>query len=210
MENLTEQDHKKIRTAIKDAEKKTSAEIFAVLALQSDDYRFIATFFLSLWIFIASFLLAIWLLWKGYNVELIQFTLAQLAAFVFGYLLILIFPSLAVLMTPRSIKHKRARANGINQFLAHGIHNTRDRTGILVFVSYQERYAEILVDTAIEEKVGQEFWLEQIQKLVQQCKEDQITKGYVETIKAAGEHLKRPFPRGRKKLNELEDKMIVI
>lgn len=207
---FSQADHQAMRTCIKNAEKKTSAEIFAVLAHQSDDYRFVGMFFISFWIFAVSVLLSIWLLWNGYNISLIQFTIAQLLAFVVGYFSMLLIPSLASNSTPRIIKHKRARANGINQFLAHGIHHTKNRTGILIFISLEERYAEILVDTAIEEVIGKEFWLAEVEKLIEYCSKEKVIDGYIETINETGKALSKPFPRGRKKLNQLEDKLIII
>lgn len=208
--DFSEKEHEAIRTAIKKGEKKTSAEIFAVLAKRSDDYRYVAMCFFGFWIFVASVFLALLLGYYTISVSLLHFVTAQLLAFICGYLILRWFPNLAIMFTPLRIKHHRAHLNGIKQFMAHGIHNTKGRTGVLIFVSLEERYAEILVDGEIEKNIGREFWLESVGELIAACKVNDVSAGYVRAIENTCEKLAVKFPRGRKKLNELEDKLIVL
>ena len=42
--------------------------------------------------------------------------------------------------------HARAHAEAMRQFFAQGLHKTEDRTGVLIFASAAERYAEIIAD----------------------------------------------------------------
>lgn len=208
--DISQAEQAKIRKAITKVEKNTSAEVFAVLTNQSDDYLYVASFFLTLWILIISVLLSLWMQWYSYQIPIAYVITAQLASFISGFLLLKLVPKLQIFIAPTKIKHRRARANGIKQFLAHGIHNTKGRTGILVFVSLQERYAEILVDTAIEEKVGRDFWLRRIEALIGQCKKQEVIEGIENTILQSQDTLAEHFPRGRKKLNELDDKLVII
>ena len=55
----------RVPRAIERAEAGTQAEIFAVLAERSDNYRFVAYGFLALWIFIFSAVLALWWQWQA-------------------------------------------------------------------------------------------------------------------------------------------------
>lgn len=207
---FSNKEHDAIRAAIKNGEKKTSAEIFAVLAQRSDDYQFVAMSFFAFWIFIVSVFLILLLGFYSIDVSLLHFVSAQFLAFICGYLILRGFPQLAIMFTPQRIKHHRAHLNGIKQFLAHGIHNTKGRTGVLIFVSLEERYAEILVDGEIENNIGREFWLEAVGELIASCETNKISNGYVRAIETTSEKLAVKFPRGRKKLNELEDKLIII
>jgi hypothetical protein len=50
----------------------------------------------------------------------------------------------------------QAHAEAMHQFLAHGIHLTEHRTGVLIFASVAERYAEIVADSGINAKVQPE------------------------------------------------------
>ena len=233
--NLSQTDLESVPQAIEAAETKTRAEIFAVLAERSDDYRFVAYSFLALWIFLISGVLVLWLSWQGliwqgwmipnggWNGDpqagqdgvfgsrfLAAFVFGQVAALLTGIFMFRLFPSLAVAITPRRIADERARANGIRQFLAHGIHNTAGRTGLLVFISLDERYGEIFVDTAIEEAVGRDFFLDQVRVLVEHCAKGEITDAYVQVITAIGDRLAADFPVLDGDEDELENRFIIL
>lgn len=204
-----------IEKAINKAEKNTSAEIFAVLAEKSDDYRFIGYAFFGFWIFLISLLMGFWFDFgmEGWAFEpllIYQFVGLQLLAFISGVILIRSFPKIGAMIAPVYICHQRAHNNAVNQFFAHGIHNTEGRTGALIFVSLDERYAEIIVDKAIEEKFGHDVFIEQIQKLTELCAKDQIALGYVQTIEFLENLLSESFPPEDKHLNELENKLVII
>ena len=51
------------------------------------------------------------------------------------------------------MKHERAHQEALRQFAAHGLQHTKLRTGVLIFVSVAERYAEVLADAGIDQKV---------------------------------------------------------
>ena len=61
-------------------------------------------------------------------------------------------------LVPRSVKHDRAHRRAVEQFLAQDLHTTVGRTGVLIFVSVAERFAEVLADAAIHERVPQAVW----------------------------------------------------
>ena len=199
-----------VRQAIKKAEKKTSAEIYAVLAERSDDYRFVAASILAFWILAMSILLVLWARWQGLQIGALLLVAAQLSSFLCGLFVMWVIPSIPIMMTPRSIKYRRAHLNAINQFLAHGIHHTSARTGVLIFVSLEERYAEIMVDSAIEKIIGRDHWLDSVAVLIERCKSGEISRGFEEVIAIAGLKLAEEFPGNHDNINELEDKLVII
>lgn len=217
---LSDIEQEKIIASIKVAEEKTSAEIFAVFTKRSDDYRFIAYSFWSFWIFIVSVLLTLWLGWQGIDLTsagwgqsefgIEQFVWCQLLAFLCGAICFRIFPQLCVMIAPKRITDERAHNNAVKQFLAHGIHHTSGRTGVLIFVSLEERYGEILVDGAIEDSFGQELLLQKVKGLIDHCSKGNISQGYVETIESLGGHLEKAFPAGVHSGNELEDRFVIL
>lgn len=214
----------RVPDAIKRAEAKTSAEIFAVLARRSDDYRFVAYSFCALWIFLFSGLIALWIIWSDGGttawsvddsisypaIQLAGFILAQIGSFVLIVLVMRLVPSLPVKIAPERIKRERARANGIGQFLAHGVDRTSGRSGILVFVSLDERYAEIYCDHAIETALGREFFLDQVKVLVGLCAKGSVIEGYVSVIESIGERLEAAFPIAESDVNELENRFVIL
>ena len=57
------------------------------------------------------------------------------------------------MLIPRSMQRTRAHRRAVEQFLVQNLHTTEGRTGVLIFVSVAERYAEILADHGIHAKV---------------------------------------------------------
>ena len=49
LHNVTAEDHERITAMIRKVEKKTSGEVYAVVAHQSDDYLFVAGFMAAFW-----------------------------------------------------------------------------------------------------------------------------------------------------------------
>lgn len=208
--------------AVQRAEEKCSAEIFAVFARQSDDYRFVGYAVTAFWIFMLSVFLVLWLqVDPGYRdwgdeaivpngLSLQMLVLGQLFAFVSAALVFHFFPALRLWVVPHRTAHERAHANAVRQFLAHGIHKTEGGCGVLVFVSQAERYAEILVDKRIEEVMGREVFLEMVARLTRACEQDNTSQGYVNTINELGDRLSEFFPPDTNQANELEDRLVVI
>jgi putative membrane protein len=199
-----------IRAAIKAAEKRTNAEIFAVFAERSDDYRHVAALLLAFWIFLASFVLAMWAHWQGFALPAAILSAGGLAAFLSGYVLFSLFPRLAILLTPHRLLRERAHRNATHQFLAHGVDHTSGRSGVLVFVSLEERFAEVMVDSAIEAKLGRDPWFEVVKVMVGHCREGRLAEAYLEAIPAIADRLEAAFPPGSAEVNELDDKLVII
>ncbi len=108
------------------------------------------------------------------------------------------------------IKRERASHEAKRQFAAHGLHLTKTRTGVLIFVSVAERYVEVVADSGINEKVQPEVWDRAVEVLIAKIKAGRPADGYVEAIKICGEVLAAHFPPGKGKKNELPDRLILI
>ena len=93
-----------------------------------------------------------WTWWPIQHIYLVQ--LAVFAALV----VILMHPPLRPALVPRSVKHARAHRRAVEHFLAQNLHTSVGRTGVLIFVSVAERFAEILADAAIHPKVPESAW----------------------------------------------------
>ena len=83
--------------------------------------------------------------------------LSQLVAFI-AATFVLSLPAIRIHVVPTRTKHQRAHAQAMQQFVAHGLHQTENRTGVLIFASVAERYAEIVADAGINAKVQREVW----------------------------------------------------
>jgi len=204
------EDHARIAEAIRKAEAETSGEIYAVLARSSDDYFFAAGFVATCGILLASVVVAFLAHWYWFDVPLPMFGLAVLAAFLTAMLVLWVFPAIRMLLVPRRIRYKRAHLNALQQFLARNVHITEHRTGILLFVSMAEHYAEVIADAGINARVEQDEWNAIVATLVHHASRAQVAEGFVLAIGQAGLLLETHFPAGADNVNELDDHLIEL
>jgi putative membrane protein len=94
--------------------------------------------------------------------------------------------------------------------LVSGIGQTAGRTGVLVFVSLPERYARIVADQAIAERVAQAEWQEAVDALVGHMREGRVADGFVEAIERCGQVLAMHFPAKPDNRAELPNRIYVI
>jgi uncharacterized membrane protein len=84
-----------------------------------------------------------------------------------------------------------------------GMTKTAARNGVLLFIASEDKKFVILGDQGVDSKVPAGFWDDIIARLTIRFKNGEFTDGIVEAIGAAGEHLKRYFPRQADDVNEL-------
>ncbi|MCY1365428.1 hypothetical protein D9M69_522730 [compost metagenome] len=90
------------------------------------------------------------------------------------------------------------------------MHITEHRTGILLFVSMAEHYAEVIADAGIHARVEQEEWNGIVATLIHHASRKQIAEGFVLAIGQAGILLEMHFPAGDNDINELDDHLIEL
>lgn len=209
-QSLSPQDHIRVTDAIRNAEDKTAGEIYCVVARSSDSYFFPSAAMLATAMLAVSLALAFLLEYRWYDVGITVFAAAQLLAFGCALLVLLIFPGLRLFLVPRRLKYRRAHANAVKQFLARNVHLTSARTGVLLFVSLAERYAEVVADAGINQKVSQETWDDVVRQLVDGSRENRLADGFVEAIGTVGALLAEHFPVSGDDVNELDDHLVEI
>lgn len=210
MATLSEADHERISDAIRKAEAETTGEIVCVLARSSDDYFFPAAFFLTLGAMAASLLVGLWIDQTWHTLQFWQFVATEIVAVGSLMLLIWQWPGLRIHLVPRRLRYLRAHRAAVAQFLATNIHATQGRTGVLIFVSLAEHYAEVVADAGINSRVPQERWNAVVGHLVSHAAKGEIAEGFEHAIAEAGALLAAEFPRGRDDPNELEDRLVEL
>ncbi len=208
---LSETEKQRIADAIRDAEKNTSGELVTVIAQASDEYEYIPI----LWASFAALLLPWILLVVGYVWDV--FILGALDVVYPVQIIAFIVLSLAfrwsplkMWLIPSSVKSKRAARLCREQFFEQGLHLTRERTGVLVFVSVAERYVEIIADTGINDKVASDAWDIIVNEFVRDVKLEKIADGFVNAVNSCGKLLAVDFPRPDGDLDELPNHLIEI
>jgi putative membrane protein len=71
-----------------------------------------------------------------------------------GALLVEAIPPLYRFVEPPWLRYEHVREAAYAAFVERGVHATRDRTGILIYVAVRERMVEIVGDLAITQKLG--------------------------------------------------------
>jgi len=201
---LTDADRARIREAIAAAEARTAGEIFVVVARSSDDYRFVPLLYATLIGLIVPLPLLFLTLWPALTIYL-----AQLVVFVV-LAVVLSLPPLHMLLVPKPVKRARAHARAVEQFMAHGLHVAEARTGVLIFVSLAERYAEIVADAGIAGRVAQAEWDRTVATLLADIGSGKLAEGLVGAIGRAGDMLAAHFPPRPGDRNELPDELILL
>lgn len=201
---VSDADKERISAAIREAERKTSGEIFCVIAHRTSDYRlypFTYAAGLSLLAPLPFILFSYWPSSAIYTAQLAVFILLNV---------VLRWPPIRFHIVPRRRKHERAHAEAMSQFFAHGLEKTEKRTGVLIFAAAAERYAEIIADAGINEKVSREVWDDAIAVLTAAIADGRAGDGFISAIEKCGAVLAEHFPPGALQRDELPDKLVEI
>ena len=86
---------------------------------------------------------------------------------------------------------------------------TNLRTGILIYVAYQDKTFAILGDEGIHQKVPENFWDETKRIMEQHFMEGRFVEGLKAGIQLAGEQLSKHFKASSENPNELSDDIII-
>jgi putative membrane protein len=201
---ISQADKQRVADAIRAAEAKTSGEIFCVIAWRAGDYPLVPVAWAgagALLVPAPLIYLTLWPVSVIYLVQLVVFIALAVA---------LSQPAVRFRIVPRRAKHDRAHATAMRQFFAQGLHKTEQRTGVLIFASVAERYAEIVADAGINAKVTPEVWDNAIAALIAAIKDGRPGDGFVAAIEQCGTVLAEHFPPGALNRDELPDKLIEI
>jgi len=87
------------------------------------------------------------------------------------------------------------------------MHKTELRNGVLFYLAVDSRQFAILGDVGINRKVGNDFWIEVRDVMVEHFKKDEFTQGLSKGIEMTGEKLKVFFSYQTDDVNELPDEI---
>jgi len=202
---LNDAEKAQLRDAIRQAEAKTSGEIVTVIARASGDYFYYPTLWATL-LAILSPLLPIAL-----AVSIAPLGIIELQLLVFALLaLVFRWPPIKRRLVPRAVKQQYCARRAREQFLAQNLHTTRERTGVLLYVSVAEHHVELLADAGIHAKVPAGTWDLVVSKLTARVKAGQVGEGFIEAVGAVGAQLAAHFPAAGVNPNELPDHLIEL
>ncbi len=88
-----------------------------------------------------------------------------------------------------------------------GMTRTAHRNGVLIYIAPKLRRFQILGDSGIHEKCGDDFWKETAAELEEHFRRGEFTEGLVLGIAKVGDVLAAHFPREASDVNELPDEV---
>jgi len=201
--HLTEQEKQSITQAIRDVESRCDAELVTVIAQRSDDYYYIPTLWAALFALSFPGLLSI------FDVVIANEYLWQVFLF-FAVAALFHFTPLKLVVVPSYIKYQRASRYAHQLFMMQDLHATENNTGVLLFVSLDEKYAEIIADSGISAKVTDEQWQAIVDEFIGLVKQNKTVEAYLAAIKQCGDLLFDYSPNKDKQTNQLPDHLIEI
>ncbi len=89
-----------------------------------------------------------------------------------------------------------------------GIHKTRDRNGVLIYVAPRAHKFAVVGDQAIHEKCGDALWQGVVAKMRDHFKNERFSEAIVDAIRDLGLVLAERFPRKGDDRNEMSDSVI--
>lgn len=203
---LSNDDKNKIERAVLEAEKTTNGEIVPVIVKISDHYSVAGPR--------AALLIAMLTMVVGYYTHLMDdnlllyMTLIFLSALIGQLLATFVYAFKRMFLLKSEIEEEFTQ-KAIQTFVMQGVTETRERNGILLYLSAFERKAIILADSGINSKLSPETWNDIIQKLIPLMKEKRYAEGIIGAIKQIGEILTEHFPADSQDQDELPNKIII-
>ena len=201
---LSDADRARIIEVIREAETRTSGEIYCVLARSSSGYRV----FPFAWAAIVALLIPLPLIYLTTWPAGVIYAL-QLAGFL-GTLFGLTREAVRYRIVPRRAKRERVHQEAVRQFAAHGLAHTQLRTGVLIFVSIAERHAEVLADAGIDQKVSPDVWDDVVATLTSAFARGQAADGLASAIGKCAAVLEQHFPAGAINRDELPNAIVEL
>jgi putative membrane protein len=194
---FTDKDLQRIREAVQAAEHRTRGEIVPMVVPASGFYREaghragLALAFLVLTVLITADLHWQFWWWNRHPAGWILLItgLSYLAGQWAGA-----FPSWVRLFASDQRMAMKVQRRAEQAFYQHGLHKTREGTGVLIMISLLERRVQILADRTINERVPPGTWDEMVRILTQGIKEGRAAEALCHAIASCGTLLATHFP----------------
>ncbi len=199
---LTDSEKNTVSEAIARAEEKTAGELVVVVSKRSGDYSaYRAGVAATLTVVVALEVSRLLPQLEGWIL-----LLAQLPVALFFYWLSGVNGLLRNLV-PRSLQKQVVEQRALGIFLEAGVTETRDRSGVLIYLSEAEHRAVILGDTGIHSRVESDEWQTDVDSLITAIQKGRAAAGLLEVVARIGGILETSFPPRADDENELSNQV---
>lgn len=109
----------------------------------------------------------------------------------------------------RADRNLTTRELALKEFHKLGMHNTKDKTGILLYILFNDRKFEIVADEGINAKISDEKWSVITNHLINEFKSGNYKSGVIKALDEIKEVLVKEFPRKAGDKNELSNDIVI-
>lgn len=102
-----------------------------------------------------------------------------------------------------------SREMALKEFHKLGMHNTKDKTGVLLYILFTDRKFEVVADKGINDKISFEKWDVIKNHLISEFKEGRFKTGIIKALDEIKEVLMKEFPRKDDDTNELSNDIVI-
>ena len=204
MRPLTQQQRELLMAQVASLESKTDAELVLLVCNRSDSYLYIPALWAALVALLSGACLLAFPVWiTPSEVVLVQLVIFLLLAGVFRFEIVL------SKIIPKKAKTWRCANFCRRQFLEQNLHVTKGRNGILLFVSLQERYVEVLGDLGVVSAAPEGMWQAIVQECSKHLKKGDLFSCFQDAVNAIARDIAPSIPLTEAK-NELPNHVIEI
>jgi uncharacterized membrane protein len=97
---------------------------------------------------------------------------------------------------------------GQKKFQRLGMHKTRERNAVLIFIAPRAHKFAVVGDKAVHEKCGEQFWQRVVDGMRTHFQNEKFSDALTEAVNEVGKVLATHFPRTSANANELPDEII--
>jgi uncharacterized membrane protein len=94
------------------------------------------------------------------------------------------------------------------QFRRLGMHQTKERNAVLIFVVPRARKFAVVGDEGVHKQCGEVYWQRLVDTMRKHFQNEDFTKAVLEAVEQTGELLARHFPKTESGQNELPDEIV--
>lgn len=205
---LSQSDLKEIEEAVKRAEKTTSGEIVPMIVKSSSTVGHVPLLVFTI-LLLSFYLLGIY----DFTHEHYEKPWFLTFCWSIASLVLSVWLSRKPLVQRFFINSRDRESQTItramNEFYHAKMDETKESTGILLFMSLDDHKAVVLADKKISDVLGKDTWTDLVSILVQGAKKKKIKQGFIEAIDLCGSILKPHFPIKEGDKNELSNHLVI-
>jgi putative membrane protein len=213
---LSDTERERIQAAVQAAEERTAGEIVPFILSRSGGYE------VAIWrgaagaaVLTMGVAMVVMQLYEGWGLSWLYASwgviLLTLLAGTLGAGLVAISSPLQRWLAGRALIEETVHRRAMQAFVEEEVFATRDRTGILIFVSLFEHHIEVLGDAGINQRVQPEAWVSIVEHLRDSIRQGRLADGLVQAIDECGALLEQRGVELRSDdENELSDRVRVL